>query len=128
MLLQTPGKQQSPAATADDLARLFKAHGDGKNAFGAFGCAAAALRAGVPAVTVPVTADQPFWAGRLAALGAAPEPIPFRTLTAELLADALRTAVGRPEFARAAAKASEHMAGEDGAGRVLRAVGRVAGA
>ncbi|WP_030267014.1 hypothetical protein [Streptomyces sp. NRRL B-24484] len=37
VLLQTPGKQQAPAATADDLAKLFKAHGEGKNTFGAFG-------------------------------------------------------------------------------------------
>ncbi|GAA1091127.1 hypothetical protein GCM10009663_38680 [Kitasatospora arboriphila] len=37
VLLQTPGKQPAPAATANDLAKLFKAHGEGKNAFGAFG-------------------------------------------------------------------------------------------
>ncbi|HKD87030.1 MAG TPA: nucleotide disphospho-sugar-binding domain-containing protein [Streptosporangiaceae bacterium] len=33
------------------------------------GTAAAGLRAAVPAVTVPVLADQPFYAARLAALG-----------------------------------------------------------
>lgn len=46
------------------------------------GTAAAGLRAGVPAVPVPVTADQPFWALRLAALGAASRtpavPVPRR--------------------------------------------------
>ncbi|MFG2590342.1 hypothetical protein [Streptomyces sp. NPDC048438] len=37
---------------------------------------AAALRVGVPAVTIPVTAGQPFWAMRLAALGAPPTRYP----------------------------------------------------
>ncbi|WP_107419960.1 glycosyltransferase, partial [Streptomyces carpinensis] len=46
------------------------------------GTSAAALRAGVPSVPVPVTADQPFWAARLAALGAATDPVPFGELTA----------------------------------------------
>lgn len=87
------------------------------------GTAAAALRAGIPAVTVPVTADQPFWAGRLASLGAATDPIPFRSLTAERLADSLGRAVRQQTYARAAAEAARHMRAEDGAGRVLTAVG-----
>ncbi|MFJ8159786.1 glycosyltransferase [Streptomyces sp. NPDC096136] len=90
------------------------------------GTSAAALRAGVPAVPVPVTADQPFWARRLAATGAATAPIPFGSLTAELLADALGRAVERPEYARAARAAAERMRTEDGAGRVLEAVERLA--
>ncbi|MFC7471430.1 glycosyltransferase [Actinomadura keratinilytica] len=40
------------------------------------GTVASALRAGIPSVPVPVTADQPFWAGRLTALGAATAPVP----------------------------------------------------
>ncbi|MEU2247259.1 glycosyltransferase [Streptomyces sp. NPDC019224] len=91
------------------------------------GTSAAALRAGVPAVTVPVTADQPFWAGRLAAIGAADEPIPFRTLTAERLAEALDRVVRQGNCAKAAAQGAERMAGEDGAGRTVEAVERLAG-
>ncbi|MGW3495301.1 glycosyltransferase [Streptomyces sp. NPDC001020] len=89
------------------------------------GTSAAALRAGVPAVTVPVTADQPFWAGRLAALGAATDPIPFRSLTAEQLADALEQAVRQQAYTQAAASAAQHMATEDGAGRVVTAIQRL---
>ncbi|WP_329024788.1 glycosyltransferase [Streptomyces sp. NBC_01423] len=91
------------------------------------GTSAAALRAGVPAVTVPVTADQPFWAGRLAAIGAADEPIPFRALTAERLADTLDRVVRQGNYAEAAVRGAEHMAGEDGAARTAEAVERITG-
>ncbi|MFE3762921.1 glycosyltransferase [Streptomyces sp. NPDC059104] len=89
------------------------------------GTASAALRAGVPSVTVPVGADQPFWAGRLAAVGAAPAPIPFRSLTAEGLGDALAKAVREPSYSAAAAAAARHIAVEDGAAAVVSAVGRL---
>lgn len=91
------------------------------------GTAAAGLRAGVPAVPVPVTADQPFWARRLAALGAATAPLPFRSLTAELLTDALDRAVRDPAYTRSAQAAAERMATEDGAGAVLKAVEQYVG-
>lgn len=91
------------------------------------GTAAAALRAGIPSVPVPVTADQPFWAGRLTALGAATAPVPFPSLTADRLATALGTAVSRRGLARAAEGTARRMAAEDGAGRVVEAVRRIAG-
>ncbi|MDC0769115.1 glycosyltransferase [Streptomyces sp. HD] len=87
------------------------------------GTAAAALRAGAPGIPVPVTADQPFWAARLAAIGAATDPIPFASLTAERLADALGRAVRQQTYARAASVAAQHMATEDGVGAVLKALG-----
>ncbi|MEU6486270.1 glycosyltransferase [Streptomyces sp. NPDC046887] len=90
------------------------------------GTTAAALRAGVPAVAVPVAGDQPFWAGRLTAIGAAPDPVPFPGLTAERLADALGRAVREPGYGRAAAQAARTMAAEDGAARTAEAVQRLA--
>ncbi|UFR06883.1 glycosyltransferase [Streptomyces sp. Go40/10] len=89
---------------------------------GGAGTSAAALSAGVPAITVPVTADQPFWAGRLAAIGAATDPIPFRSLDAERLAHALGHVVGQQSYSRAAARAARHLVTENGSGQVLRAV------
>ncbi|NNN34407.1 glycosyltransferase family 1 protein [Streptomyces sp. S3(2020)] len=89
---------------------------------GGAGTSAAALRAGVPAVTVPVTADQPFWAGRLAALGAATDPIPFRSLTVERLADSLDQVVKQQTHSRAAAKAAQHLVTENGAGQTLKTI------
>ncbi|MEV3898358.1 glycosyltransferase [Streptomyces anulatus] len=89
---------------------------------GGAGTSAATLRAGVPAVTVPVTADQPFWAGRLAAIGAATDPIPFRSLTAERLADSLHQVVKQEAHRRAAVKATQHLVTENGTGQALKAV------
>ncbi|MGW7364264.1 glycosyltransferase [Streptomyces sp. NPDC054841] len=91
------------------------------------GTSAAALRAGVPSVPVPVTADQPFWAGRLAALGAATAPVPFKALTAPRLADALVSAVRERSYRAAAAAAARRIAMEDGAGQVVKVVERFAG-
>jgi UDP:flavonoid glycosyltransferase YjiC (YdhE family) len=88
------------------------------------GTSAAALRAGAPAVPVPVAADQPFWAGRLAALGAATEPIPFRELTVERLADALGRTTRDHTHTHAHA-AARRMAAEDAAGRTVAAAERL---
>ncbi|MBH1933481.1 glycosyltransferase family 1 protein [Streptomyces sp. AV19] len=89
------------------------------------GTTAATLRAGVPSVPVPFTADQPFWATRLTALGTAPRPIPFAALTAERLSDALRHVLNEPSYANAAQTAARRMASEDGAGQVVKAIDAV---
>src|SRR5260370_20792377 len=59
---------------------------------GGAGTTGAGLRAGVPSVVTPFVADQPNWARRIEALGVGPRPIPFRELTADLLANAIRQA------------------------------------
>ncbi|MFV2097781.1 glycosyltransferase [Micromonospora sp. LOL_013] len=89
------------------------------------GTTAAGLRAGVPAVTVPLIADQPFWAARLTRLGVAAEPLPARRLTADRLADAIRTVLDRPTYAQRARHLAGRIAAEDGHAAVLRAVDRV---
>ncbi|BBX35308.1 sterol 3-beta-glucosyltransferase [Mycolicibacterium mageritense DSM 44476 = CIP 104973] len=86
------------------------------------GTTAAGLRAGVPAVAVPAMGDQPFWARRLAELGASPAPIPQRRLTSENLGAAIRAAMTDNGFRTNAARVSDHMQAEDGAGRVLKLV------
>ncbi|MFD7661728.1 glycosyltransferase [Streptomyces sp. NPDC059788] len=91
------------------------------------GTTAAALRAGVPAVPVPVAADQPFWAARLAAVGAGTDPVPFRALSQEegsagRLADAVARAVREPSYRERAAAIARRVAAEDGVGEVLKVV------
>ena len=61
------------------------------------GTTAAGLRAGVPAVTVPVIADQPFWAERVHHLGAGPAPIPLADLSPHRLTAAIRAALNEPQ-------------------------------
>jgi sterol 3beta-glucosyltransferase len=82
------------------------------------GTTAAGLRAGVPAVPVPVMADQPFWARRAAALGAATSPIRFKDLSAARLADAITTVTGEKSYRTRAEAAAARIATEDGAGKV----------
>ena len=53
---------------------------------GGAGTTGAALRSGVPAIVVPLAADQPSWARVVHELGAGPAPIPFPALTADRLA------------------------------------------
>ncbi|MQM25226.1 glycosyltransferase [Glycomyces albidus] len=86
------------------------------------GTTAAGLRAGVPAVPVPVFTDQPWWAAHLVRLGAAPAALSYRDLTAERLASALRQAVGESAFAHRSAALARRLAKEDGAGVVARAI------
>lgn len=94
------------------------------------GTAAAGLRAGTPTVPVPVTADQPFWAARLASLGAATTPIPFKDLSAEdavaRLADALGRAATDPALRERAGHPARRLATEDGSGAVAATVARLA--
>lgn len=92
------------------------------------GVSAAGLHAGRPTVTVPVAADQPFWADRLARLGVGPKPVPYRRLSAEGLAAAIRSALDHQPYRDRAAEISARLAAEDGAGAVVAAAERLAGA
>ncbi|GGS66236.1 glycosyltransferase [Nonomuraea spiralis] len=83
------------------------------------------VRAGVPAVAVPVMNDQPFWASRLTALGVAPAAIPFRRLTPVRLAAALTAAVTDPVHRQRARSLAAGISAEDGAAPVVEAVNRL---
>lgn len=56
---------------------------------GGAGTTSAGMRAGIPNVVVPFTADQPFWGRRVHAIGAGPGPILVNRLTMEGLARAI---------------------------------------
>ena len=66
---------------------------------GGAGTSHAVARAGVPAVVVPVTADQPFWAAQLHRQGVAAAPVSLRRMSAGTLAPAMGDALSRRERA-----------------------------
>jgi sterol 3beta-glucosyltransferase len=93
---------------------------------GGAGTTGLALQAGVPAIVVPFTVDQPFWGSRVAALGVGPTPIPRKRLTQELLADALRRTVADEAMRARAAALGERIRAEDGVAEAVAIFGRFA--
>jgi sterol 3beta-glucosyltransferase len=92
---------------------------------GGAGTTAEGLRAGKPTAVFPSNfGDQLFWGGRVRALGAGPEPVPQRRLTAEGLAVAIRAITEDGRMRSRAAEVGETIRAEDG---VARAVEIVAG-
>ena len=81
---------------------------------GGAGTTAIGLRLGRPTVIVPFFGDQAFWARMVHAAGAGPEPQPFKTLTAERLANAIKVALA-PEVTAKAAALAKAMENEEGA-------------
>lgn len=73
-----------------------------------------ALAAGVPGVPLPFWGDQPFWARRSAATGAAVEPVPHGRWSAEVLARAIARATGEPWRRRRALDLAREMGREPG--------------
>lgn len=90
------------------------------------GTTAAVLRAGVPAIAVPFgVGDQPFWARRLRELGVSAGTLSQRKLTADGLAEAIRTALTDPGLRDNAKRLAPRIAEDDGAGQVLATVERL---
>lgn len=86
---------------------------------GGAGTTGAGLRAGVPSIITPFVADQPNWAGRIEALGVGPRAIPFRELTADLLADAICQATSDTAMRQRARDLGEQIGSEDGVGTTV---------
>jgi sterol 3beta-glucosyltransferase len=86
---------------------------------GGAGTTGAGLRAGVPSIVTPFVADQPNWARRIEALGVGPRAIPFRELTADLLANAIHQTTLDTAMRRRAAEIGEQIRSEDGIGTTV---------
>lgn len=81
---------------------------------GGAGTSAAGFLAGAPSVIVPFALDQFAWARRAYDLGVGSKPLPFKKLSAERLADAIRYAT-RPGVRAEAAALGRRTAEERGA-------------
>jgi UDP:flavonoid glycosyltransferase YjiC (YdhE family) len=86
------------------------------------GTSAAGLRAGIPQIGIPGLGDQAFWASRLRQLGVSAAIIPQRKLTADRLAEAIRTTLADREIQVAAQHLAGRIADEYGAAHVLAVV------
>ena len=85
---------------------------------GGSGTTAAAARAGVPQVIVPFTADQPFWSWCLHAIGLNPVRLERKTLDADRLAQAIRSALDG-SARTLAARLGPLIEAEDGVGNAI---------
>lgn len=94
---------------------------------GGAGTTHTAARAGVPQVVLPVGADQPFWASRVAAAGVAPKYPTGARLKAQALAELIEEAVQPTMQSRAKALAAA-MAREDGIAFAIREIERLTAA
>ena len=81
---------------------------------GGAGTAAAALRAGIPSVTVPFALDQATWSRRLEQLGTGSAPLSAKRLSPERLAAAIRQTPEHHRHRDNAAHLGEKIRGEDG--------------
>lgn len=86
---------------------------------GGAGTTAAALRAGRPQVVVPFFGDQPWWAGKMQALGVAPPPVQQKALTVEALTRALHSTTTDPAIAAAAGALAARLRAEDGVAQAV---------
>ncbi|KAH7321377.1 family 1 glycosyltransferase [Stachybotrys elegans] len=68
---------------------------------GGAGTTAAGIKAGKPTVVVPFFGDQPFWGAMIAKAKAGPDPVPYKSLTAEKLAESITFCLQQDTSARA---------------------------
>ncbi len=86
---------------------------------GGAGTTSAGLRAGIPNIVVPFTADQPFWGNRVHAIGAGPKPILVKNLSVERLTDAIVEA-GSKSLRERAESIGQKIRSEDGVGQAVQ--------
>jgi sterol 3beta-glucosyltransferase len=84
---------------------------------GGAGTTAAGLQAGCPSIVCPFQGDQYFWGKAVQQVGAGPQPVPAKKLTAERLGVAIRTALDDRAIRKRASEISERLAREVGTKR-----------
>jgi len=89
---------------------------------GGAGTTGAGLRAGIPGIIVPFTADQPFWGRQVFRLGVGPRPIPVQQVSATKLAQAISAAVGDSAMRARAQDLGTRIRAEDGVARAMEVI------
>ena len=88
---------------------------------GGAGTTSAGLRAGIPNIVIPFTADQPFWGSRVYAVGAGPKPILVKHLSVERLVNAIVEAES-DVIRRRAQVVGQEVRSEDGVENAIRLI------
>ena len=91
---------------------------------GGAGTTGAAIRAGVPSVATPYTADQAFWARRVRGLGVGPAPVPAHRLTPKRIAAMIDEMLKDGGMGRRAAELGRLVQREDGIANALEVIDR----
>ena len=94
---------------------------------GGAGTAAAALRAGVPQIVVPFSADQPFWGDRVHRAGVGGRPLPRRQLRAETLAEAIALTADNAAIQATARQLGAMLRQENGVARAVAVIEGIRG-
>ena len=76
----------------------------------------------MPTLIVPLLFDQSYWGGRVAALGVGPEPIPYKQLSVDRLAEGINRAVNDTEMRQRAASLGQKIRSEDGIATAIRVI------
>jgi UDP:flavonoid glycosyltransferase YjiC (YdhE family) len=88
---------------------------------GGAGTTSAGLRAGIPNIVVPFTADQPFWGKRVYDIGVGPKPILVKNLSAEKLTQAIAEAES-DSLRECAQLIGQKIGTEDGVGEAVKLI------
>ena len=91
---------------------------------GGAGTTGMGLRAGIPNILIPFTADQPFWAERVRLLGAGPHSIPLGKLTSRRLAVAIDQTMRDASMRARCRELGKKIDAEDGVARAVELVTR----
>jgi len=89
---------------------------------GGAGTSHAASRAGCPSIVIEHATDQAFWGGVLRRAGIAPASLHRRTVTAAVLARAIRTVLSSSAMREQARRIGESMRREDGVKRGIELI------
>jgi sterol 3beta-glucosyltransferase len=89
---------------------------------GGAGTSQAALRAGVPSIVVPHTAEQALWGGELRRIGVACKPIPRKRATPGRIAAAIVQTLQSKRIAETAKVLGARVAEEDGVAMAVRLI------
>ena len=90
---------------------------------GGAGTSQAALRAGVPSVVVPHTAEQELWGRELQRIGVACKPIPRKRATPERIAAAINEVAQSERIGKNARTRGARVAEEEGVAAAVRLIG-----